>query len=90
MRQWKETKDANGSQKSKITERQYKRIVSGSAETLNCIDKAGKWKKFERMVGWQGNYKVIAYKECAPNTNAPQYYKVIKRDKDSFFYELIQ
>lgn len=90
VRQWKETKDANGSQKSKITERQYKRIVSGSAETLNCIDRIGHWKQYERMIDWQGNYKVIAYKKCDPNTNAPQYYKVIKRDKDRFFYELIQ
>ena len=90
MRQWKEIRDANGSQKSKITERQYKRIVSGSAETLNRIDRIGHWKQFEQMIDWQGIYKVIAYKKCAPETDAPQYYKVIKRDKNRIFYELIQ
>lgn len=93
MKRWREIKDASGSQKSKIKENHYQRIVS--AEKMNEIDRKMKiiydpWKQREEAVPWQGDYKVIAHKKCFLQTTDPQYFKVIKRNRDKLYYELKQ
>ncbi len=88
--EWKVLWDAKGlkNTKEKMKQYHYRRMVSGDAEELNRIDKIPNWKYFERLVSYQGNYRVIAYRKCDPITGNPQYYKVIIKDKERLFYKI--